>query len=200
MIEEKFINYINNTNGRSQSEATIKKLFPLIYIDIINWLKTYNLHPKNFRESLKYYVNNITVQIPEPHFETDYLKLIEKYKHKYSKTSGLQKPVVKNSYKDLYKGINDYTINFTDAKWPERLYLFFNQIKEIPLCKLCGKTVNFSDKHSGYNDFCSRECIDNFAKTNICTKNKIRKTLFTNCAHDYNEKYPNFNYIFEKRK
>lgn len=109
---------------------------------------------------------------------------------------------IKYKHKELYENIIRYSnsISSKDFKFSERLYLFINQLKNIPYCKICGKETKYLDYTRGYQDTCSRKCshkdierVDNMKRTcmdrygNVTAtgtdsyKEKTKKT----CKHKY---------------
>ncbi len=61
-------------------------------------------------------------------------------------------------FPDIYKRIIDYAKRFNVTDWREIKYLYMNQIKERPVCSICGKPVKFRSVNRGYTATCSREC------------------------------------------
>ena len=100
--------------------------------------------------------------------------------------------------KSLYNEIYNFTINFNNIKWNERLYRFFNNNLKKSKCKYCNKETKFNNLTTGFNKFCSRNCINNYAKTDKIKKNKISKTLLKRNSKQYNLKYPLFKKNIEK--
>lgn len=61
-------------------------------------------------------------------------------------------------FPDIYKRVVDYSTQFNISDWREMKYLYMNQIKDRPVCVICGKPVKFRSVNKGYTDTCSREC------------------------------------------
>ena len=61
-------------------------------------------------------------------------------------------------YPDLHQRVVEYGNMLARTAWNEIKYLYMNQIKEVPVCKICGKAVKFRSVNRGYKDTCSREC------------------------------------------
>ena len=67
----------------------------------------------------------------------------------------------------LYDMILNYNINFNNINFVQKVYNYYYNITNLPLCK-CGKPVKFQNKK--YNTFCSINCsnlnnVDNRQKT-----------------------------------
>ena len=57
--------------------------------------------------------------------------------------------------------LNYFNENFEDTdfqKFSEVLYRIENNLIKKPVCKTCGKKLNFENTYRGYGQFCSREC------------------------------------------
>ena len=76
-------------------------------------------------------------------------------------TKELNKPqraekYIKTHYPELHDIlINEYPEGLT---WSERMYWYEHSITEHPICKQCGKEVDFINPQKGYRTYCSREC------------------------------------------
>lgn len=106
----------------------------------------------------------------------------------------LKENFFKLHYPDFYSFItNKYDIH---VSFQEKLYLYYNKMNSIPVCKICGNNVKFINSKEGYRIYCSRKCmnsdpdkINNTKNTNklkyggnapICSdeiKSKIQATL-----------------------
>lgn len=67
-------------------------------------------------------------------------------------------------------------LRFLEEKYPdlshsERLYWYYNNITERPVCRMCGKETAFIDGKHGYREFCGYECM------NSCPDVQNRKKL-----------------------
>ena len=76
---------------------------------------------------------------------------------------------------EYYSEVTNHSLvnNFTDLPFKEQLYLYINDLKEIPKCKNCNKPLKFKRSiNEGYNEYCSLIC------TNTCEDhiNQIKKT------------------------
>ena len=63
---------------------------------------------------------------------------------------------------DLYNNIISYSknINF-NLNFKEKIWFYFNNLKERPKCKTCGEDVSFRNRFDKpYGDFCSLKCIN----------------------------------------
>lgn len=60
----------------------------------------------------------------------------------------------------------------------EKMYLYFNNITEIPVCKTCGGKVKFISFSKGYTEYCCCKCSHNEQ-----TKQKTQKTNLEKYGH-----------------
>lgn len=101
---------------------------------------------------------------------------------------------IKYKHKDLYSNIIKYTDNITRErkfKFSERLYLYINDMTEIPKCKICNLPTKYLDYTRGYQDTCSRKCSNSDPERIV----NIQKTCKERYGHitatgtkTYNEK------------
>lgn len=68
-------------------------------------------------------------------------------------------------------------INFKPIKASELLFCYYANIKDRPLCKMCGKEVEFQNIQCGYRLFCSSEC-------QITYHNSKKPIKHSNLSHD----------------
>jgi hypothetical protein len=61
-------------------------------------------------------------------------------------------------YPDVYERIRVYSRHLHIDNWAEMKYLYIKRIKTRPVCKICGKPVEFISMNRGYKATCSREC------------------------------------------
>lgn len=61
-------------------------------------------------------------------------------------------------YPQIYERIQEEVKALHIERWNEAKYIYTNQIKERPTCKICGKPVEFISVNRGYKATCSREC------------------------------------------
>lgn len=78
------------------------------------------------------------------------INLISKYN-----TKRLQK-ITKNENK--YNEILEYTKNFDNVPFSQRIFNIVYDIKDKPLCKVCNNEVKFHSYSVGYYNFCSNSC------------------------------------------
>lgn len=66
---------------------------------------------------------------------------------------------VKKHHPDLYIQIeNNYKDNIS---FIEKIWLYINNMNEIPKCPICGKNTKFDGKLSrGYRTYCSIQCVN----------------------------------------
>ena len=92
------------------------------------------------------------------------------------KGSLLTEHYIKKHYNEFYKYLME---NYPpDIPFNEKIYWFYNDIKEYPKCKHCGARVNFKGLSKGYYDFCSVKCSNNSQQT----KDKKKSTMINNCG------------------
>lgn len=82
--------------------------------------------------------------------------------------------VFAKKYTDVYDRIIEFTKMHVGAGWNERKYIYTNQLKEVPTCKICGNKVRFKSAKRGYKATCSREC-DLALKSRTQKANKEKK-------------------------
>jgi len=204
MSRKEFVKYISqdNVGGHKQREFNVKINFPDFYNEILNWSETYKLYPKNFNESLLYFLYETKKygRCPEIYEEKDIKKLIEKYINFYiHATNNITEHLVKDKWPGLYKYIIKYCEKFDNVViWKEKLYLFFNQINNIPKCKYCKENSKLCNKTIGYQQFCSKKCKSEYLKNDKNRNLKIANTLQENCNERYKEKYVNFNFEIKR--
>ena len=75
---------------------------------------------------------------------------------------------------EKYKGI--------ELTFQEKLYWYFNNIKEHPVCKCCGNPTKFNNAHIGYREYCSYKCLNNDPDK----KKKVEET----CMEKFGTKAP----------
>lgn len=64
---------------------------------------------------------------------------------------------IKIHYPDFYKYIIE---NYNECEcWSEKLYWFYNDLKERPKCPICGNITKFQNFCQGYREFCSNKCL-----------------------------------------
>lgn len=80
-------------------------------------------------------------------------------------------------FPDIYKRVVDYAKQFNISDWREMKYLYMNQIKERPVCVICGKPVKFRSVNKGYTNTCSREC-------DLQLKSQSHKKLWSNYTEE----------------
>lgn len=74
-------------------------------------------------------------------------------------------------YPDFYKYIIS---NFPeDIKFQEKLYWYYNNISNKPVCRTCGNPVVFENIKKGYRLYCSRKCMNS-------NPDKIKQVKYTN--------------------
>jgi len=90
---------------------------------------------------------------------------------------------LKNNYIELYNIIINYCeTNNLDLSFKEKVYHFYNDIKNIKLCEECNNPVKFKNSTIGYYKYCSKKCSDKSEKT----KQKRKDT----CLKKFGSKTP----------
>lgn len=74
-------------------------------------------------------------------------------------------------YPEVYNRVQEAAKLLHIERWNEAKYIYTNQIKERPTCKICGKPVEFISVNRGYKATCSREC-DIILKSQLNKRNK----------------------------
>lgn len=79
--------------------------------------------------------------------------------------------VMNNHYPEFVDYLNQ---KYPTYSWPEKLYLYYNNLEYAPTCKICGAPVKFLSLGRGYQQTCSNECrkkdksvYDRVRETNI---------------------------------
>lgn len=68
----------------------------------------------------------------------------------------LSEKYFKNHYYELWEYINSKYDN--NISWREKLYLYYHNLDNRPLCKICGMPAKFNSTFKGYFDHCSVQC------------------------------------------
>lgn len=84
--------------------------------------------------------------------------------------SNARECVIRVNYNEFYKYLLETLPK--ELTFGERLYWFYNNITEKPVCKNCGAPVKFKGATKGYAEFCSIKCSNS---SNI-KKDKIKAT------------------------
>ena len=101
----------------------------------------------------------------------------------------LNKNYTRDSWLLKHKDILDFLLNrYSDSKSiQETIYRIKNNLEIRPICKTCGKSVNFKCFSRGFAEYCSHKCQMN----NEESINKIKQTKF--------KKYGNASYVNSKK-
>ena len=86
----------------------------------------------------------------------------------------LKESYIKKHRPDVYNFLLENYPN--DISFSEKLYWFFNDINEYPICKKCGNRVNYRGFTHGYYDYCSLKC----SNSDNVVKNKKQNTILKN--------------------
>jgi len=85
-------------------------------------------------------------------------------------------------YSEFYQFLKDH---YVDCTTKEALYMFYNNIEEKPLCKACGKPVNFHGYVKGFGEFCSSKCAQNDKEV----REKYKKSNIQKYGDNYTEQF-----------
>lgn len=86
-----------------------------------------------------------------------------------------------NHYPDFVNEINKiYPSNYS---LKEKMYLYFNDMHERPLCKTCGNPVAFRSSTYGYNEYCSIKCVSQ--------SKEVREKVLKTCEERYGDAHYN---------
>lgn len=89
----------------------------------------------------------------------------------YIKNTKYTKPIIKHDFPEFYQYIE---YNYPkDLQWKQKLYWFYHDIKDYPICPICNKPVAFLDFIHGYRTYCSCGC----ANKDPLYKDKIHQTV-----------------------
>lgn len=83
----------------------------------------------------------------------------------------IREKYISNHYKEFYELLNKRYSN--NISFIEKLYWYYNNINEIPVCLICGNRVKFYGIKNGYSKYCCLKCSNNSSET----KEKFKKTI-----------------------
>lgn len=92
----------------------------------------------------------------------------------------------KNFLKKNYPEFCQYIIDRyrgSSLSWTESLYWYYNNLTDIPKCKVCGNNVKFKNIVVGYCDYCSHKCCTIGTRDkakNTCLEKYGTKTIYNN--------------------
>lgn len=81
--------------------------------------------------------------------------------------------------KDIYDRIINWCSNIyclSNISFKQQIYHYINDIKQIPVCKTCGGSVNYKRLKDGYSTYCSDKCV----KSSNIYKEKWKNTWHEN--------------------
>lgn len=87
---------------------------------------------------------------------------------------------IKHNYFDFWNYINN---QFNGDTFNEKMYCYFYNIKEKPVCKNCGLPVKFMSFTKGYMQYCSKKCV--YQSDEI--SNKKRNTIKTHFGDSFGD-------------
>lgn len=80
-------------------------------------------------------------------------------------------------HNDTYQIINEYCDNINlngDIPFKEKIYIFINNLTEVPICKNCGVKLKFKKSlREGYGSYCSIKCTNQHEEH----KNNVKETF-----------------------
>jgi hypothetical protein len=97
----------------------------------------------------------------------------------------------KKNYPEEYSQIIEYAskIDLTFS-FKEKIWFFFNKLKERPKCQTCGNDIDFRERFDKpYGDFCSLDCINTNKDEMI---NRVKKTFNKKYGIDYYPQHKSF--------
>jgi len=96
-----------------------------------------------------------------------------------------------NNHPELHKKITEYTSSLTiELSFKEKIWFYYNNLKERPKCVSCGSDVKFRERFDKpYGEFCSLDCI-NTNKTEMIKRQT--KTFNEKYGVDFYTKHKDF--------
>lgn len=107
------------------------------------------------------------------------------------------------SFHWLYKNIENNSIlinilnnsissELVDVGMPQKIYHFYNDVPNIPVCRYCNEKIKFTTFVRPYNEFCNRKCSqqyqsENKEETNIKRKNTMLERYGVESPMQYKE-------------
>ena len=129
---------------------------------------------------------------------------------KFEELTAYQGNAIRCKYPEFHK----YVLNCVGRNWIEKLYCYYHNISEIPVCKTCGNEVNFLNMSIGFRTYCCRQCcykdpgtVDKRNKTNLIkygskspfASEEIKEKIKQTCLEKYGVTNPNQNKEIHKR-
>jgi len=103
---------------------------------------------------------------------------------KFTSTKNITERFLKNKHPEYYSSLISYLDDsLSDIGISEKIYLFQNKYKTVPICTndTCTNTVKFTKFYKGYNKYCSKKCSANHTHKNINVKNsRVKNMLMCN--------------------
>lgn len=100
---------------------------------------------------------------------------------------------LKKNNVDLYLLIKNNSKNITKTlTFNEEVFLFINNLSELPLCPSCGSYTNFNNINKGYNKYCSIKCLN--------SSNEHKEKIKTTSLMKYGVESPNQSNIVKENK
>lgn len=87
-------------------------------------------------------------------------------------SSNCKKRSIEIHYPEFYKYIIE---NYNCETWNENLYWFYKDLKEHPICPICGKPTKFINVKEGYQIYCSKKCSNSDTSKKELTKQTCKE-------------------------
>lgn len=93
----------------------------------------------------------------------------------------------------LIKTLNDnISSELVNVGMPQKIYHFYNDVPNIPVCRYCNEKIKFTTFVRPYNEFCDRKCSqqyqsENKEETNIKRKNTMLERYGVESPMQYKE-------------
>ena len=188
----------NDKHGNKKKFSYLKKYYPNVLFLIDDFCQKNNHVDKTFKEKLVLFlqnyaeVNNVKCEKYERWIyrfvkreeKVTYRNLSSLYRE-MKKINGFDEQIsggkitqlimkesqLLDEMNSLYDAVNNLINNTTKEKFRCKVYMWFNDIKTIPTCKLCNKPAKFGNSR-GFLETCSEECRR--TQTNISSfRNKL---------------------------
>lgn len=121
-----------------------------------------------------------------------------------------QENAIRYKYPDFYK----HVLTCVGRTWLEKLYCYYHNAHEIPVCKTCGHEVNFINMSLGFRTYCSKRCcyndrewVDKRNETNLkkygskgpSSSPEVKEKMKQTCLRKYGCENPNQNKEIHKK-
>ena len=100
----------------------------------------------------------------------------------FNSSKNLTEKILKEKYPDYYKEMIDFIIN-DELPISEKIWLFQNNLNDVPECLNCSNKVKFIKFYKGYRKYCSKSCSAKHTHSDINIK-KSRVDRMISCNYD----------------